>query len=391
MYYKIINRKKKVFTVIADLFGYILWMPVNLFKKKNIPFADIKEILVIRTAYIGDVVMTLPILKSLKTLYPDARITFLTSSSAGDVFLNNPYVDSILTYQAFWFYPLNLKEAIRNYLKFLKVLRSKTYDLTIEARADIRDILLLAYMSKSRHRVSYKVGGGGYLLTNVVPYERTKHRIEYHRDIVRYLGGNNNTIEWGLYLSPEEQNAADSLLLHEGVDFTGLLVGIHPGSRKELKTWFPDRFAKLADTIITEYGAQVIFTGSQEEKEFIDGILVQMDHAVINLAGKTDVRTLSGIIEKFDLFICNDSAPLHIASAMKTPTVAIFGPSKSLETGPYGNVHRVVEKDFPCRFSCDEDVCKHRVYKECMKKIVVRDVMEAVRTITREMRKMTKR
>lgn len=390
MYYRIINRKKKIVTIIADLLGYALWTPINLFKKRNVPLTNIREILVIRTAYIGDVIMTLPILKPLKELYPDARITFLTSSSARDVLLNNPYVDAILTYDAFWFYPKGIKEAVKDYLRFLKTLRSKTYDLVIEARADIRDILLLAYLSKSRYKVSYKVGGGGYLLTHVVPFKEVKHRINYHLDIVKFLGGKIDKIEWGMYLDSKEQNIADLLLSQEGVNCADFLVGIHPGSRKELKAWFPDRFAKLADSIITEYGAQVIFTGSPEEKEFIDRIIVKTNHTAVNLAGKTDLRLLSGIIDKLDLFICNDSAPLHIASAMKTPTVAIFGPSKSLETGPYGNVHRVVEKDFPCRFSCDEDICKHKVYKECMEKIQVTDVLEAARKIIGELHKKIK-
>lgn len=390
MYYRIINRKKKVVTIIADLLGYALLTPVNLFKKRNIPLTDVRQILVIRTAYIGDVLMTLPILKPLKELYPDARITLLTSSSARDVLLNNPYVDAILTYDAFWFYPKGLKEAGKDYLKFLKTLRSKTYDLVIEARADIRDILLLAYLSKSRHKVSYKVGGGGYMLTHVVPFKEVKHRINYHLDIVKFLGGKIDEIEWGMCLDSKEQNTADLLLVQEGINRADFLVGIHPGSRKELKSWFPDRFAKLADSIITEYGAQVIFTGLPEEKEFIDRTIVKMDHTAINLAGKTDLRILSGIIEKLDLFICNDSASLHVASAMKTPTVAIFGPSKSKETGPFGNIHKVVEKDFPCRFSCDEDVCKHTVYKECMEKIQVNDVLEAVRKIIGELRKKIK-
>jgi len=393
LYYRIINRKKRGFTIIADLLGYALWTPINIFRKSRkraILSENIKEILVIRTAYIGDVIMTLPILKPLKELYPDARITLLTSSSARDVLLNNPYVDAILTYDDFWFYPKGFKEAVKDYLRFLKTLRSKTYDLIIEARADIRDILLLAYLSKSRYKVSYKVGGGGYLLTHVVPFKEVKHRINYHLDIVKFLGGKIDKIEWGMYLDSKEQNIADLLLSQEGVNCADFLVGIHPGSRKELKAWFPDRFAKLADSIITEYGAQVIFTGSTEEKEFIGRIIVKMDHTAVNLAGKTDLRLLSGIIDKLDLFVCNDSAPLHVASAMKTPTVAIFGPSKSKETGPFGNIHKIVEKNFPCRFSCDEDICKHKVYKECMEKIQVTDVLEAARKIIGELRKKIK-
>jgi len=100
-----------------------------------------------------------------------------------------------------------------------------------------------------------------------------------------------------------------------------------------------------------------------------------------NFAGKTNLRTLTALIERLDLFICNDSAPLHIASAVGTPTIAIFGPSKSRETGPYGNIHKVVEKDFPCRYSCDENICKHEIYNECMKTITPDDVCKAVREV----------
>jgi len=380
--YRIINKKKLFVTRVADLAGNIILFPKLLFKKeeKIVP-AEIKEILVIRTAYIGDVVMTLPILKPLKGLYPNARITFLTSLGAKDIFLNNPYVDEVLAYDAFWFYPKRLKEAIRGYGKFLKILRSKKYDMVIEARADIRDILLLSFFSKARYRVSYRVGGGGYLLTHVVPYEEIKHRVDYHLDIVKYLGAGTSEIEWGLYLGGEEAKTTESLFIQERINSSELLVGIHPGGRKELKSWKPERFAELADKIIDKYGAKVIFTGSPQEEGRIEKIKTNMSREAVNLSGKTNLRLLSGIIKKLHLFICNDSAPLHIASAMKIPTVAIFGPSKRMETGPYGNVHRVVEKDFPCRFTCDEDVCNYKVFNECMDKIQVEDVWDAAQDI----------
>ena len=93
---------------------------------------------------------------------------------------------------------------------------------------------------------------------------------------------------------------------------------------------------------------------------------------------------LAGVLAKSVLFICNDSAPMHIAAAVKTPTVAIFGPSKSRETGPYGGTqHRVVEKEFPCRFTCDENTCKHKVHNACMHAIMPEDVLREVRNAFR--------
>lgn len=379
MYYKIINKKKKTATALADFFGYVLWSPVNFLRpKKDISPPDIKEILVIRTAYTGDVIMTLPALKPLKELYPDARISFLTSSKAAEALKNNPYVDDLLIYEAFWFYPVTKGKAVRDYLAFLKLLRSKYYDLVIEARADVRDIALLAYPSRSRYRVSYDVGGGGFLLTHVVPFNKIKHKVEYHLDIVRHLGVSPENIEWDIYLSHEEQSLAEKLLHQEGVTSSDFLIGIHPGGRKDLKCWSAEGFAKVADRLISEYNADVVFTGSQQERELVNDIINIMNHKAVNLAGKTNLRILSALIKNLDLFICNDSAPLHIASVIKIPTIAIFGPSKSKETGPYGNIHRVVEKDFPCRYTCDEDVCFNENYHQCIREVSVEDVVSAV-------------
>ena len=378
--YKIINKKKLLATMVADIIGNIIFFRKLLSKKsEEIKPGNIKEILIIRTAYIGDVVMTMPMLKPLKELYPMSRITFLTCAGAKDLFKGCPYVDAVIAYDAFWFYPGRIK----SYLSFLKEFRKKRYDLVIEARADIRDILFVMYLVKSKYRVSYRVGGGGFLLTHVVPFERIKHRVSYHLDIIRFLGGIRIGLDWGIRLSDKEIDKAKEIFMGETV----LKVGINPGGRKGLKCWAPERYAALARRLVTECRAEVFFTGSPAEDGLIDSIIKDSGEAAYNLAGKTELKTLAALIARFNLFVTNDSAPLHLASAMKTPTVAIFGPSKSNETGPYGNIHRVVEKDFPCRQTCDEDVCKHVPFKECMEVITVEDVLNAVKEVLEECRR----
>ncbi|MBI5492871.1 MAG: putative lipopolysaccharide heptosyltransferase III [Deltaproteobacteria bacterium] len=379
MYYKIINRKKRAVTRALDILGYLLSAPFRLFGKKG-GISGVSEILVIRTAYIGDVIMTLPVLKPLKDLYPGARITFLTAEKAKDVLAGNPYVDEVLAYDAFWFYPAPRAAAIRRYLGFLKELRKVRYDLVIEARADIRDIALLARMAKARHRVSYNVGGGGYLLTHVVPYRELKHKVEYHLDIVRFLGAKDPGLHWGIHLNEGEEKRALELLRRKGARLDNL-VAIHPGSRKELKCWSYRGFAEVADRLMDEHGAAVVFTGSPDEAPLVDRVMGAMRNRPVSLAGQTGLREMAAIIKRCRLFVCNDTSPLHIAAAAGTPTVAIFGPSKSMETGPYGGMHRVVEKDFACRYSCDEDVCLSEAHNECMDAIKADDVMRAAEDI----------
>lgn len=375
MYYKIINRKKKLVTIAADIIGYALWTPINFFKlkKRQIPHKDIKEVLVVRTAYIGDVVMTLPILKPLKELYPDARITFLTGSGAAEVLLNNPYIDEVLVYDAFWFYPRPAGQALKEYLGFVKALRGRRYDLVIEARGDIRDIALIAYPGKSRYRLSYAVGGGGYLLTHVVPYPGLKHKVEYHMDMVRHLGCKTEVADWDVYLTKDEQGRVNEIMERHGIREP--FIAVHPGSRLPLKRWPAGRYGSVCDRLMEESGMPVVVFGSTSEKPVVEEMTAGMRHKPISLAGEVGLREMAGIISRAALFICNDSAPMHIAAAMKTPTAAIFGPSKSVETGPYGKMHRVVEKVFPCRVTCDENSCSYSRFNACMGDITVEDVM----------------
>ncbi|KJR42497.1 Glycosyl transferase, family 9 [Candidatus Magnetoovum chiemensis] len=119
--------------------------------------------------------------------------------------------------------------------------------------------------------------------------------------------------------------------------------------------------------------------GSEEEKPLVHQIISAMKaEKPLNFAGALNIRELAGVISRAGLFICNDSAPMHIAASLNVPTVAIFGPSKSVETSPYGNVYSVVEKDYPCRYTCDETTCHHKPRWGCMEDITVEDVFDAV-------------
>lgn len=375
--YKIINQKKMFATVVADIIGNVIFFFKRLSPKEKKIGQDIKKILIVRTAYIGDVIMTLPILKPLKMRFPEACISFLTAERAVDVLINNPYVDEVITFNPFWFYNSSKSE----YINFIKKLRKRNFDMVIEARGDIRELLFIVFPLKARCKVSYDVGGGGYFLTHIVPYKTLKHKVEYHLDIVRHLNCNTNHIEWDMYLTKAEEQKAEEMLMKKGVILERPIIAIHPGARLKLKCWSAAGYAAVADEIIESLDTSVIFIGALDEVGLVKQVESLMKNKPFILAGETTLREMAAILKRCDLFICNDSAPLHIASAMKTPTVAIFGPSKSIETGPYGNIHRVVEKDIPCRYSCDENICKHKVYNECMAAITTDDVFDAVKDI----------
>ncbi|WP_339137567.1 MAG: glycosyltransferase family 9 protein [Candidatus Electrothrix sp. GW3-4] len=372
--YKIINRKKRIATIIADIFGNLFFLPLRLLRKQETITLDrVKTICIIRTAYIGDVVMTLPILPALHNKYPEARITFLTSTASVAVLQHNPYLDNILTFDPFWFY----SGRIRDWLFFIKKLRLLRFDLLIETRADIRELALLAFWIPARFKVSYDVGGGGYLLSHRVPYPGLCHKVDYHLHLAQYLGCPIEGVEAELFLTAEEKQEIVSILRAQGI--TGPFLAVHPGSRLVLKRWFPDRFAQVCENLFQLHGLPVVLVGAAEEApltERIQATLQCQQCQAISLAGTLSIRQLAALLGRAALFLCNDSAPMHIAAAMKTPTVAIFGPSQSVETSPYSLVGTVVEKDFPCRCTCDESNCLHSDYHACLKEITVQDVQQ---------------
>jgi len=368
--YRIINRKKRAAVIAADIAGSVLFSPRRLTRhNKEINPADISSILIVRSAYIGDVVMSLPILKPLKKRFPQARITFLASESARPVLENNPFIDDIITYSPFWFYPTPK----RAYFSFMKQMRRKRFDIVIEARGDIRDLLLLVFPLKATHRISHDVGGGGFLLSHIVPSKGRNHRVDYHLEIARFLGcDESDAVEWGMYLSDDEREQCSALLARHTL--ADSFIAVHPGSRVPLKAWPEDRCARLYDLLITAYNSPLVIFGAEGDRAVIGRIVAAMKQRPIVMAGSLGLREFAALVSRADIFICNDSAPMHIAAALKVPTVALFGPSKSKETGPYGTNMRVVEKDFPCRFCCDETTCSHKTYHSCMLAIEPDDV-----------------
>ncbi len=374
MFYKIINRKKRYATKVADALGSLLYLPRTLLRRhREIAPEKITSILIIRTAYIGDVMMTIPMLRPLRLQFPEAHVSFLTSTPAAELLRGNPDLDEVICFEPFWFYQSAYKSS---YLQFLRSVGRRRFDLVIETRGDIREILLLVRPFKAKFKVSYGVGGGAYMLSHVVPYPGLKHKVEYHLDICRYLNCPVNKVEWGVHLSAEERKRVEQILCDSGLN--GPFLAAHPGSRLVLKRWLKARYAELFDRISVTTGLPVILLGAPAETPLVNEIAAHMKQTPVNLSGKLDLRQMAGVLARARAFVCNDSAPMHVAAAVDTPTVALFGPSKSVETAPFGSIHRVVERKMPCRSTCDESNCLHTDRHACMRSISVDQALSVV-------------
>jgi lipopolysaccharide heptosyltransferase II len=195
--------------------------------------------------------------------------------------------------------------------------------------------------------------------------------------LLNAIGIPTNEIEYKLPVSNDDCEKVDELMKRHDINGVKFLIAINPVAKWESKLWPKERFARLADMIIDEYDARIIFTGGSEDRHIIQDIMSAMKGRALNLAGHTTLKMLAALYEKTVLVISTDTGPMHLAAAMETPVVAIFGPTAPWRTGPYGSSHRVVRADPECS-PCFKRLCETM---DCMHQISEDQVMAEVRSV----------
>ncbi len=236
----------------------------------------------------------------------------------------------------------------------------------------------LFYLAKIPERWGYSRDGRGFLLTKKISTKMLKnsfHQADYYKVLVSGLGFKSGLSSLFLPLTKEEKKNARERLLSLGVNRNHPLIILNPGaSYGPAKRWPVERFAELGSLLQDQNKATVLLTGSGEEKGLAESISSLMAHKPIDLMGQTSLRMFAGLISQSDLFITNDSGPMHMANALKIPVVAVFGPTDPSVTGPYQEPAVVMKKDVPC-WPCRYRECPfdHR----CMRHISSEEVFKA--------------
>jgi heptosyltransferase II len=317
-----------------------------------------KNVLVRGVNWIGDSIMTLPALRALKNGLPDVRISLLVKPWVAPVFENNPFIDEIIMYD-------DKHKGARGKLRLAFMLRKKNFCGAILLQ-NAFDAALVAFLAGIKERAGYRRDGRGFLLTTAVPTPRNEkkvHQIYYYLSLIEQLGMKAEYSVPDIYLSLAERLHARNLF----GKIKKPVLGINPGATYgSAKRWFPERFADIANWFIQDTGGSVVIFGSTTEKEIAEEIFrktypeFRTSGSVITMAGETSLRELIALISECDVFLTNDSGPLHIAYAVKTPLVALFGSTDSVLTGPPleldGNANIVVTPDLSCS-PCFERTC----------------------------------
>jgi heptosyltransferase-2 len=345
---------------------------------------DIERILILRTDGIGDVLNCTPAISALRYAYRDAHISAVVRPPGAEILFLNPHIDEILVYDV---HGLHKSPIAR--LRFLRHLWAGCYDMAVVLHNSSL-CNLMAYLSRARYRIGRKSERKrfSFTLTHGVSSrdpKGTKHEIDRNMDIVRLIGAcEDGAGELVLRLSEEERAWARDFLCRQGVGArhaSPLLVGIHPGGSSFDKLWPAENFAHVATRLMQELEARIILFSGPGEDDLVRSIRgaireerkLKLATPVIFTAGLR-LRQLAALIEKCSLFICNDSGPMHIAAALKIPTVAVFGPTDHVRWKPRSENAVIVRRDMDC-WPCSAHKCKRGF--ECIKSLPVGDVLDA--------------
>lgn len=295
---------------------------------------SIRRLLIIMPSWVGDVVMTTPTLRALRTLLPDAHITALVKANVKPLLDACPYINRTVAIRT---HRRGMQDGKRKgSINLARHLALGKFDTAILMPNSFRSALL-ARMARIPRRIGYDRDGRGFLLTDRLLPRRVPGKFvpvstrDYYLGIARYLGAQDPSHNMALFTRPSDDAKADALLKNAGYDVNSgqKLVIINPGANYgDAKMWFADRFAQVADRAVNELGAAVAVTGAPKEKKILDELFAASKTKLINLPSQgIDLTLLKSVIKRSSAMVTNDTGPRHIAAAFDVPVVTIFGPT----------------------------------------------------------------
>jgi lipopolysaccharide heptosyltransferase II len=359
-----------------------------------------QRILVIRLDLIGDLVLSLTVVRALKRTYPSAEIDLLAIPASAKVAQFDPNLSEIITYDPnIWRRPKALFQA-KNWRaagELRRKLRARHYDLAISVYANWAAVL--AVFSGAKRRVGYGPEGYPGFMTDSVPGGipgrwrhwaplDNKHEVDYCLALAQASGATITPADRipRLYVDEQTRQEVEQLLLQEGFQPHKSLIACHINSNNgQSKRWPTPYWATLIDRLIREEGAQVVLTGAPGDLPQIENVARRISEQpinLINLAGKTSLTQLAALLQRADLLISGDSGPLHMGVACSTPIVGIYGPTNPSLGGPVSPEATVLRSGIwcsPCYNAKDTADCRFYT-TQCMKNITPSYVFEVVHT-----------
>lgn len=348
---------------------------------------DCPKILILRLSAVGDVIRTLPAVKALKEFYPSCHITWVVEEPSRALLETQPEIDEVVLFpRRRWTDGVRSAKRIwktrGEVWRFILDLRRQRFDVVIDFHGILKSGLI-SILSGSPKRIGFDRRSskeGNFLFSNIkvkLPEERMS-RFKRNFALLKGFGLEVNSFKQSLYIPQEDWEYVESFFNKLSDSLTRPLIAMHPGTspKTSYKRWMPDQYSQLADQLIREFRATVIFTWGPEELKWVEEIQKDMKEPSI-LAPRTESLTQLGeVYRRCDLYVGGDTGPMHVASMMGIPVVGIYGPTDPVVNEPIGPFKRV-RKEVGC------NPCRKRSCKEvtCLRAIRVDDVFKAIEEI----------
>jgi heptosyltransferase-2 len=340
-----------------------------------------RNILIVRTDRIGDVVLTSPVFKIVRDNYPQAKINVLVSLLTYDLVKGNPFIDDVIVDDR-----KGVHRGIKGFFRLVNEIRQQRFDLAVVFHTK-RRTNSLCFLGGIKQRTGFRDDKFGFLLNDPLNDERSlgiKHETEYCLDVLRHLGMRITEPELFVPVHDDAEKWADEVCVQNHWQKESL-IAIHPAASDPSKCWPPDKFAELMDMMGRLYRSDFVILGSQSASNLSGTIMSYLTSGwprVCDLSGKTSIRQLSSLLRRCKLLISNDSGPVHIADGVGTPVVSIFTRNQpginSERWKPFNSRSRTVSVPFDDSVSFKKAGEMPIDYEQ---KIPVSSVLEAVDSI----------
>lgn len=347
----------------------------------NNPIPIPKRFLVFQTAFLGDVILTLPMIQILHNKFPSAEIDVVTTPKAAEFLHNHPAIKNIIQYDK-----RGSQKGLSGIFVLASLLRQKNYDVAVVPHRSFRTAMVIA-LSGIKERIGFSNASGRFFYNHIAEYVKSKHEIERNYSLLSSFGITVNHKEYpSLYPSLEDKNTIDRFLFDREILQQGKMIAIAPGSVWNTKRWLIERFTELSKLLAND-GFEILIVGGKDDAELGRAIIGSAKHKHIHDAtGKLSLLQSAELIGRCRTLVTNDSAPLHIGVAMRTPVVAIFGATiPEFGFAPYGENDLVIEtKGLDCRPCAIHggDKCPIGTFV-CMKNIKAGVVFEKVKKLVK--------
>ncbi|TFB10467.1 lipopolysaccharide heptosyltransferase II [Candidatus Marinimicrobia bacterium MT.SAG.2] len=336
-----------------------------------------KRVLILQTAFLGDVVLATPMAESIKNLHPEWEVDFLTTPESAALLENNPNISRILTYDK------NKSErGVKGFLSKISEIEAGAYDIALIPHRSIRSAALVRFAGIPQ-RVGFDKSAGYFLFTERVKYENELHEVERNLKLVESLNLSVSKVKPRLYPSSNDLKKSEKILKSSAKLKNRPIIAIAPGSIWPTKRWPIDNYIELAGMLVKD-GFGVVVLGGEKDKALFKKISME---GVEVFAGTTTLLESAALLKKCEALVTNDSAPLHFAVAVDTPVVAIFGATApKFGFYPYNSDDIVIERELPCRpcaihggmkcpigtFECMLDIGAEEVFNNVKKRILLK-------------------